>query len=60
MPSRKPLLQRCPTCVGATWVICPTCRGNRIVPVNLPRRPLPPEPSEAEVREARQLMRLEA
>jgi hypothetical protein len=54
---KKPLLQRCPTCRGAVWVICPTCRGNQVSAVILPRAP---EPSEDEVREARRLMRLEA
>lgn len=55
--------QQCPTCHGAVWVICPQCRGNRLIPLGilplLQLAPPPPEPTEDERREARQLMRLE-
>jgi hypothetical protein len=59
----KRALQQCPTCRGAVWVVCPQCRGNRLIPLAvLPLLQLrtPPEASDEDVRDARLLMRLEA
>jgi hypothetical protein len=48
--------QPCPTCRGAVWVRCPECRGNgHVVPVEDSS-----DERDAEIREARQLMGLEA
>lgn len=33
--AKTPPVQRCPTCKGAVWVICPCCHGAKVLPLTL-------------------------